>query len=77
MPGRKMPRKTESGTGNTVGRLPDDRAEIGREREKRPRNRLCRAITGEKGVVADPARCHESLVQQGQHDMTATEHERA
>ena len=50
---------------------------IGREREKRPRNRLGGAVAGQEAGVADPAWRHERLAQQRQHNMAATKHQRA
>ena len=55
----------------------DDRAEIGGEGEQRSRDRLRRAVAGEKRIVADPARRHERLAQQRQDHVAAAEHQRA
>ena len=52
---------------------PHCRAEIGREGEQRPRHRLRRAVAGQKAAVADPAGRDHRLLQQRQHDMTASE----
>jgi hypothetical protein len=61
----------------TIRRSVHGCAEIGREREERPRNDLRRAIAREKGVIIDPAARHGGLLQQRQHHMPAAEHERA
>jgi hypothetical protein len=49
----------------------------GGKRKKRTWHRLGRAIAGEKGIIADPARRDERLTQQRQHDMAAPKHQRA
>ena len=77
MPGKKNAEQPERRTGDAVRRRLDDGAEISGEGEERPRNRLRRAVAGQKRIVADPAGRDERLAQQRQHDMAATEDQRA
>ncbi len=53
------------------------RAEIRGDGEQGPRQRLGRAISGEKGVVGHPTRRHDRVAQQRQHHMAPAEHQRA
>ena len=69
--------QSKRGTCNAVRLGRDHGAEIGREGEERSGHRLCCAIAGEKGVIADPERRDKGFTQQRQHDMAAAKHQRA
>ena len=67
----------DRGARDAVRRRVLDRAEVGREREQRPRHRLGGAVAGEERLLGDPARSDDGLVEERQHDVAAAEDERA
>ena len=66
----------DRGACDAVRRRMLDRAEVGGEREQRPRHRLRCAVAGEERLLRDPARRDDGLVQERQHDVAAAEDER-
>ena len=67
-PGRKMPINPSAAPNSPCGDGRTSGAKISGERKKRSGDRLRRAISREKRIVADPAGRYERFAQQRQYD---------
>ena len=76
-PGRKIATVATSGARDPARTHGGHGAQVAREREQRPRQRLGRPVAREELVLGHPARPHDARVEERQHDVAAAEHERA